>query len=396
MLKKIAAVLKFVLEVALLGIFALMLFSYDAMDPSLNVSSSSDLVHNYFGRLGSYSADAFMQTFGVASWLFIIFAFVHILFKALRQPISLLWLKRIVCVLLVLLLCFLCAPVDLGGVVGSIIYRFLPAAPFWCLPLLWILFFVGLVYAVNVPVKKVALWIWYFARVLFNKMMRYKTDKVVPVQKPVIQKKEKVKPVERKKAKAPVVTPVRKKQSDGFILPSVDLLDEPKVQSKENLTREMMDNTSRRLESILAQFGVRGEVVRVSPGPVVTLYEFEPAAGVKTARVIGLAEDMARAMSVVAVRMAVIPGSSVIGIEIPNKVRQTVYIKEIINTSAFTDNTGALPLILGKNISGNPFLADLAKSRICWLQVLPVPVNQSVLTPLSYLCFIALRPVNAA
>ena len=265
-------------------------------------------------------------------------------------------------------MCFLCAPlgqgdtVQWGGVIGDLVYRFLPAVGLGIMLLLWFLFIAGLVYVLNIPVKKISLWTYYYARVLINKLMKNKSNVAVPVQKPIIQKKEKPKPVEHKKAKAPMAAaPVRKKQSDGFILPSVDLLDEPKAQSKENLTREMMDNTSRRLESILAQFGVRGEVVRVSPGPVVTLYEFEPAAGVKTARVIGLAEDMARAMSVVAVRMAVIPGSSVIGIEIPNKVRQTVYIKEIVNTSAFTDNTGALPLILGKNIGGNPFLADLAK-----------------------------------
>ncbi|MBP5533982.1 MAG: DNA translocase FtsK [Alphaproteobacteria bacterium] len=233
---------------------------------------------------------------------------------------------------------------------------------FWTAFLLWTLFIVGLIYVLNVPVKKIALWTYYYARVLVNKLLKGKVDKVVPVQKPVIKPKLVApKPAERKKAKVSAPAPVRKKQTDGFVLPSVDLLDEPKAQNKENLTREMMDNVSRRLESILAQFGVKGEVVRVSPGPVVTLYEFEPAAGVKTARVIGLAEDMARAMSVVSVRMAVVPGSSVIGIEIPNKTRQTVYIKEIMDTNAFADNTGTLPLILGKNIGGNPVFADLAK-----------------------------------
>ena len=368
MLKKLATILKVTLEVFLLLAFMLILFSYDSSDKSFNVATSSEQVHNYLGLFGSYTADLFMQTFGFASWLFVLFVGVHVLFKTMHWPIHLLWVKRSVCVVLVLLLCLLCAPMGFddsmrqGGVIGSLLYRFLPAISFWNMLLLWILFFIGLIYVLNVPVKKIVLWMWYYARVLKNKLMKRKTGEHVTVQKPVIKPKPVVvKPVERKKAKAPVVTPVRKKQTDGFVLPSIDLLDDPKVQNKENLTREMMDNTSRRLESILAQFGVRGEVVRVSPGPVVTLYEFEPAAGVKTARVIGLAEDMARAMSVVSVRMAVIPGSSVIGIEIPNKVRQTVYIKELVNTSAFLDNTGALPLILGKNIGGNPFLADLAK-----------------------------------
>ena len=366
MLKKLASLLKIALELSLLTLLVLILLSYDATDESLNVSSSNAQVHNYLGFFGSYVADLFMQIFGLVSWLFVVFGFAHILFKILHYQVSWLWLKRLCCVLLVFLLCFLFSQdSDQGGVVGSLIYRcsFLPVFPVWALVLLWVLFVAGLIYVLNMPVKRVALWVYYYACVLKNKLIKGKSDGVVkPVSKPVAPPKKKAaKPAEAKKAKTPIATPVRKKQTDGFILPSVDLLDEPKAQSKDNLTREMMDNISRKLESVLAQFGVKGKVVRVSPGPVVTLYEFEPAAGVKTARVIGLAEDMARNMSVVSVRMAVVPGTSVIGIEIPNKTRQTVYIKEIMNTTAFTDNTGTLPLILGKNIGGNPVLADLAK-----------------------------------
>ena len=116
-----------------------------------------------------------------------------------------------------------------------------------------------------------------------------------------------------------------------------------------------------KLETALGQFGVKGKVVRVSPGPVVTLYEFEPAPGVKVERVIGLADNIAVAMKAQAVRMAIVRASGLIGIEIPNKTRQMVYVKELVDSDAFTNAKGSLPLILGKNIGGAPFFADLAK-----------------------------------
>ncbi|MBR6231553.1 MAG: cell division protein FtsK, partial [Alphaproteobacteria bacterium] len=109
------------------------------------------------------------------------------------------------------------------------------------------------------------------------------------------------------------------------------------------------------------EFGVQGQVVGAKPGPVVTLYEFEPASGVKTSRVIALADDVAREMRAVSVRMAVVPGSNVIGIEMPNPKRETVYIRELVEDEDFKQHKGALPIILGKDIGGKPVYADLAK-----------------------------------
>lgn len=122
-----------------------------------------------------------------------------------------------------------------------------------------------------------------------------------------------------------------------------------------------MNQISRLLESVLLQFGVQGQVVGARPGPVVTLYEFEPASGVKTSRVIALADDVAREMKAVSVRMAVVPGNNVIGIEMPNQNRETVYIREMIEDDDFKNHKGALPIVLGKNIGGKPVFADLAK-----------------------------------
>lgn len=122
-----------------------------------------------------------------------------------------------------------------------------------------------------------------------------------------------------------------------------------------------MLKTSKELEEVLAQFSITGKVVTAHPGPVVTLYEFQPSAGIKSARIITLADDIAMKMRVVSVRIAVIPGTDAVGIEMPNIKREVVYIREMIEHSQFKNNTGALPLILGKDIGGAPVFADLAK-----------------------------------
>ena len=111
---------------------------------------------------------------------------------------------------------------------------------------------------------------------------------------------------------------------------------------------------------MLEDFNVRGDIVEVRPGPVVTMYELEPASGIKASRVIALADDIARNMSALSARVATIPGRSVIGIELPNPKRETVSLSELIGSQAFEDQNHALPLILGKNIAGDPVIADLA------------------------------------
>ncbi|MDT8265466.1 DNA translocase FtsK, partial [Roseomonas sp. DSM 102946] len=114
------------------------------------------------------------------------------------------------------------------------------------------------------------------------------------------------------------------------------------------------------LEGVLEDYGVRGRIVEVRPGPVVTLYELEPAPGTKSARVIGLADDVARSMSVTAVRIATVPGRNVIGIEMPNAKRETVYLRELLADEEWGRAQGRLSLALGKDIGGAPVIADLA------------------------------------
>mgnify|MGYP002777931173 CR=1 FL=1 len=147
---------------------------------------------------------------------------------------------------------------------------------------------------------------------------------------------------------------------DSYALPPHDLLALPPETGRSQIDRAGLERNARLLESVLEDFHVRGDIVEVRPGPVVTMYELEPASGIKASRVIQLADDIARNMSALSARVATIPGRSVIGIELPNPKRESVALRELISSQAFADQSMSLPLILGKNIAGDPVIADLA------------------------------------
>ncbi len=148
----------------------------------------------------------------------------------------------------------------------------------------------------------------------------------------------------------------------GWRFPPIDLLAKaPGRAGSGALSREALEATGRMLESVLADYGVQGRIVDHQPGPVVTLYELEPAPGIRAARVIGLADDVARSLSVTAVRIATVPGRNVIGIEVPNPKRDTVYLSELLSSPEWAGDKGTLSLALGKNIGGTPVIADLAR-----------------------------------
>lgn len=150
--------------------------------------------------------------------------------------------------------------------------------------------------------------------------------------------------------------------NDEYQLPPIDLLDPSRAKSTgKMLSQDELEQSAKQLEVVLAEFGVRGEIVNIRPGPVVTLYELRPAAGIKTSRVIGLADDIARSMSALSARIAVIPGHNVIGIELPNPTRQTVYMRDLLLTPEYHNFSMGLSLILGKDIGGKPIIADLTK-----------------------------------
>ena len=148
---------------------------------------------------------------------------------------------------------------------------------------------------------------------------------------------------------------------DGYDMPPLTLLTEAKRSLVPLMPPEVLEQNARLLENVLDDFGVRGEIVNVRPGPVVTLYELEPAPGIKSSRVVGLADDIARSMSAISARVAVVPGRNAIGIELPNQKRETVYLREMLASDAFTQTEMKLALCLGKNIGGDPVVAELSR-----------------------------------
>jgi len=152
-----------------------------------------------------------------------------------------------------------------------------------------------------------------------------------------------------------------RKSSERFELPPVSVLSAPRAADRQPLSRSELDSNSRALEGVLGDFGVRGEIVKAHPGPVVTLYELEPAPGIKSSRVIGLSDDIARSMSALSARVAVVPGRNAIGIELPNPHREKVYLRELLGIKDYNESVAKLPLCLGKNIGGDSIIVDLAR-----------------------------------
>ncbi|MDA9073948.1 DNA translocase FtsK 4TM domain-containing protein [Amylibacter sp.] len=186
-------------------------------------------------------------------------------------------------------------------------------------------------------------------------LMRPSTPKSVvehPSNKPIPQSK---------KAKSEAQPTLFAENMANYEQPALDLLESPKTVIRQQLSDEALEENARMLENVLDDYGVKGEIISVRPGPVVTMYELEPAPGLKASRVIGLADDIARSMSALAARVSTVPGRTVIGIELPNDHRETVLLREILSARDYGDGKHGLPLALGKNIGGIPEVADLAK-----------------------------------
>jgi DNA segregation ATPase FtsK/SpoIIIE, S-DNA-T family len=152
-----------------------------------------------------------------------------------------------------------------------------------------------------------------------------------------------------------------RRSAGGYILPPIELLAAPKSVARTVLSADALEANATALEGVLSDFGVRGEIINARPGPVVTLYELEPAPGIKSSRVIGLADDIARSMSALSARVAVVAGRNAIGIELPNPTREKVFLRELLASSDYADTVAKLPLCLGKTIGGESVIVDLAR-----------------------------------
>ncbi len=385
--------------------YALALLSYSAADPAFN-SSAAIVQHNWMGQTGAYLADAALFLFGVPAILFLplMLIFARRLGLNILQPR---WKRQILlCLLGMIFLGFGMAfwqhgnDIELPAGWGGTIAILLDNAAIWLVAQIgegW-QFLVRLLLtggsllggallvirslelekplfrmpAIALPKPNLATKMG-LGKMGLGKMAAQTGDDDEYVPTPVIEAAPR-KIVEREERKAPEISersePTKKanfstgaRQGDFFgsyVLPSVDLLDPPPPNSAPKLDKAALESNARLLETVLDDFHVKGQITAVRPGPVVTMYELEPAAGIKSSRVIQLAEDIARNMSALSARVSTIPGRTVMGIELPNAHRESVVLHEMVASDAFADQKGALPIILGKNISGDPVIADLA------------------------------------
>ncbi len=355
---------KEILGIGLLGLFLFImasLISYHPFDPSINTISSGP-VRNLCGKAGSYTSDALIQLFGFMSYLLtaslLFFSGVHVKKKSIPHPLLLASGLVLLFISLSMLLQVLFGKLQIrsvsipfSGLLGLFLERTLlnVFSRFGSILISLIMFVISLFLIVQVPMLSVI-----EKRVARRKSVeRTKEIKVVEEPKPPPPPKEERKQVQE--------TFEFVKDIGPYKLPSISLLDT--VEKREmKVDKESIQANARILEKKLKDYGIDGKVTEVRPGPVVTMYEFEPAPGIKVSRISNLSDDLAMALSAVSIRIvAPIPGKSVVGIEIPNKVRQTVYLREIIESDLFSSSRMFLALALGKTIAGEPFAAELTK-----------------------------------
>jgi S-DNA-T family DNA segregation ATPase FtsK/SpoIIIE len=370
----------------------LSLISYHPMDPSFFSYTSSKVkgIHNWMGIVGAYLSGLLFQGFGFPSFLIsfvLVFFAISFIFRWEMKYLSLKiagWVIMLISTSSFLGLWW--SPVRIssqdllmGGFVGEIFSRNLvryfnrPGATVLLLVILILSFVLGTGISFISLVKHLG----EASQQLIEKIMTFKMvrkERAEREKKLVRQKQEK-----ETKEVAPAVVVERPsppskreeeakqeafeflKSSKTYQLPPISLL-EAEVEKRQKIDRESLIMNSRILEKKLLDYGVEGKVVEVRPGPVITVYEFEPAPGVKVSRIVNLADDLALALSALSIRIvAPIPGKAVVGIEVPNRNRETVYLKEIIDSDPFRVSKSKLSFGLGKDISGESFVVDLAR-----------------------------------
>jgi DNA segregation ATPase FtsK/SpoIIIE, S-DNA-T family len=369
-------------------LIGLALVSYRPSDPALNTAASGP-AQNWLGGIGAYVSEVLLIMFGpLAGLLLPLIAIVALrLWRDAplgRWPRSALLIAVAILLIgsgLTLLLgpSIRGLPLGWGGVLG-----YGGGAAFSGLLGLFGNPDIGryLGWAIAALLGGSGAYLWYRGLALDESERAFlfrRADRPAPVKitdaretaKKTPQPRKKVAPPEPE-ARAPVINdanparapkgskPRQRSLNLKYDLPTIELLNPPAEERGMALDKAALERNARLLESVLDDFHVKGSIVEVRPGPVVTMYELEPASGIKASRVIQLADDIARNMSAISARVAVIPGRSVIGIELPNAHREMVVLSEMVASAAFEDNTAKLPIILGKNIAGDPVIADLA------------------------------------
>lgn len=367
---------------------ALAIITYNPLDRSFNHTSNLP-VTNLLGPIGSYTSNILVELFGISALLFVLVPLIwsgHCLFSNLLTSF---WLKLSSLLISVIILSTISTelgrvswPLSMqaGGVVGKLLYNLIPHMyRVGSSPLLAVLLLIFLYLACGIKlgvwqrlVKNLYLLIayscrltWYsflclsrFVRIIVGKFKR-KQEYELPYQELLKSTVQDMPLITKPIKSAPVAKTI--KPQGNFILPTLDLLNpvNPKM-AKNHLTPAMLEENSDRLMRTLSDFGIKGKMLGNYPGPVVTLYELEPAAGTKSSRIIGLADDIARSMCALSTRISTVPGKNSIGVELPNQIREVVYLKEMIQSPEYQNSQHILPIILGKDIGGSPIIVDLA------------------------------------
>lgn len=398
--------------------FTFSLLSYHSSDPSLNhVGQASGPIKNIGGIAGAYASDVLLQLHGIASVVALLILTAWGWRLVTKRHLRGWWLRITATMIAMIaasaLFSFIIPPASwplatgLGGALGMVVSDQLSLAftPLIGGLMLAVLLVMALPFAFGLKRSEwLAMYVMcYDVLRRIGQVMRYMlaafhgtADGVMNTardaaphgvmkklvfwrQKEMEEEAAHVEAVQEKKVKAKAKRVPKKKREEvdeeigqssmelrprqgNFALPSFDHLQKtPPVKKASVVSESALQQNAKLLESVLADFGVKGEIVAVRPGPVVTLYELEPAAGTKSSRVIGLADDIARSMSSISARISVIPGKNALGIELPNSSRETVYLRELLEHRSFKNTDAKLPLILGKDIGGEPIIADLAK-----------------------------------
>jgi DNA segregation ATPase FtsK/SpoIIIE, S-DNA-T family len=370
------------------------LFSYHKDDPSFD-KATSGYVHNVTGEYGAFIADPMLQSLGLASILPVLFFAVFGIKILLRKKIKFVPIR--VALLLVTTPIFAGTLAFLGhdhsfvtngygGFIGSFVknemsLRFDEDIIFWPSIVFIILGSIGALSLTLGELKKVSIFsarqliIIGYITIWFCKFSYYSVYRLIAKFSGVRTEDEVYPDLTKPKALVEIVSKTPKVEEtkarvqskllldpEDFLLPATSLLKAVPEKNKSHVINEAaLSQNSKILQKVLEDFGIKGEVIKIHPGPVVTLYEFEPAAGIKSSRIIGLADDISRSMSAISARIAVIPGKSSLGIELPNAHREVVYLRELLETKAYQSLEDKLPLILGKNIAGEVVIADLSK-----------------------------------
>ena len=365
----------FVIGVGL--IFLIAIGSYNSLDQSLSTVSDRP-TQNYLGEIGAHIADIFVQFFGTVSILIPVIIILFGFYKIIKK-VDKFWFKIFSIILGVFLLsASFNKGFGNGGIIGSLITNEIEAIIYklsisFNNELSQVKSFVASVYIAVGSLGGLLITLGILPakgkltkKEIYNENITNDNEIITEIM-PTKQKKMlfSARPKIKQKKKSKIINNDKNNIADGktgYKLPSLDLLNEiADERNKKRISERQIEQNKNLLEKTLADFGINGKIISVNPGPFITLYELEPAPGVKSSRVISLADDISRSMSSTSARIAVIPGKNSIGIELPNDDKETVYLREILESNAFENKEEGIALSLGKNIGGDSTIADLTR-----------------------------------